>query len=77
MFQKCLDVPEIQTEAHLHLAIVYRQLGNLEQAENMYQSVLQNCSDHSISFELANLYFQQGKYQEALIYFTECIEIAQ
>ena len=43
----------------------------------MYKCVLQNSTDHTIAFELATLYAQQQQYDQALMFFTTCIELAR
>ena len=42
----------------------------------MYKSALNKLKDHSIAFELGQIYAIQGKYDQALMYFSTSIDIA-
>ena len=48
----------------------------MDQACEMYKSALNHLKDHTISFELGQIYAYQAKYDKALMYFSMSIDLA-
>lgn len=79
MFEKCLVHPELISDAKRWMALLYKEQGHFQRACEMYKQSLAGAQkpDHAISFELAQLYALQSQYDQALKYFTTCIELAK
>jgi len=70
-FQKCLQVNPNFTEAHNNIGMIYQEMGFIEKAEEEFQKVLADGkypSKENAYYNLANLYFIQGKTDTALDY---------
>jgi len=77
-FKKCLEIEPALTEAHNNLGIIYMEMGFLDKAKKEFQIAIADKSYNSRElpyFNLARLYLDLNKIQEALNYVTKSIEI--
>jgi tetratricopeptide (TPR) repeat protein len=68
-FEKCLQVNPDFTEARNYLGSVYQEMGMLDKAEQEYLKAIEDKTYKSRAlpyYNLARLYFNQGKDEEAL-----------
>lgn len=76
-FQKCLEINPDFTEAHTNIGTTYLKMGFIDKAEEEYKKVL---SDKAYSskelpcYNLAKLYYNQGKLEEAFDYVNKAIK---
>lgn len=61
-----------------YLGIIYQKIGLSAKAEQIYKEglSLRGKNIHSIEFNLANLYFNQKRFDEAIAYYTKVIDSA-
>ena len=77
-FTECLKLNPTLAEAHNNLASVYQEMGRLDKAEEHFiaaSSDPQYTSREHPFYNLARLYFTQGKYQNALFQVQKSLEI--
>ncbi len=77
-FEKCLRVNPDLTEARNYLGSVYQEMGMLDKAEQEYRKAIADETYKSKElpyYNLARLYFEQGKDKEALELVDKSIEI--
>lgn len=77
MFSNCLSFSEVATKAQRQLALVYREQGKNTLASEAYKKILESEDDHEVAFELAQLLASGQSYDQALMYFSRCIELAK
>jgi type IV pilus assembly protein PilF len=68
-FQKCLEVNPNFTEAHNNIGMIYQEMGFIDKAEEEFKKVLADekySSKENAYYNIANLYFIQGKMDKAL-----------
>jgi tetratricopeptide (TPR) repeat protein len=73
-FEKSLELKPGDPETHLKLGNVYRQLNLLDKAEEHYKKALAIDNSPTASFNLAVLFYEQGKLDQALEYVEESIQ---
>lgn len=66
---------------HSSLARLLMDLGQFEQARQEYKAILEQCQDQrertSAYWGLGKAWFAEKKYQEALVNFEKCLELAE
>ena len=75
-FQKCLQFNPDFTEAHNNIGMIYQEMGFIDKAEEEFQKVLADekyPSKENAHYNLANLYFIQGKNENALDHIQKAI----
>ena len=75
MLEKCLVYPEIYVEALRYLALVHREKGNFDKSTAMLRQVLLAAPQHEVAFDLASLFALTQDYEQAIIFFTQAIEL--
>ena len=68
-FQKCLEINPNFTEVHNNIGMIYQEMGFIDKAEEEFKKVLADevyPSKENAYYNLANLYFIQGKMDKAL-----------
>ena len=76
-FQKCLNIKPSFTEAHNNIGMIYQEMGFIDKAEEEFQKVLADekySAKENAHYNLANLYFIQGKNVKALDHIQEAIQ---
>jgi tetratricopeptide (TPR) repeat protein len=75
-YLKCLEVNPQFTDTHNNLGILYLEMGFIDKAEEEFLKVILDRNYRSRGspyYNLARLYFTQGKYKEALNYIEKSI----
>ncbi len=65
-FEKCLELKTDDPETHTRLGDAYRHLGFPEKAGEEYEKAYAINKSSEASFNLAILYYEQGKFEQAL-----------
>lgn len=65
-YQKCIELRPDLSEAHNNLGFVYKELGLTDKAEEEYKKALAIDGNAEAGFNLARLYFEQNKLEQAL-----------
>ncbi len=78
--QRCLRFNPYYRDAHFNLALTYQEAENYPEAEQQYQKVLALAGDdrsltEAVCNRLQQLYFNQGRYPEALIQSQNLLQI--
>lgn len=76
-FQKCLEINPNFTEAHNNIGMIYQEMGFIDKAEEEFQKVFADenyPSKENAHYNLANLYFIQGKNEKALDHLQKAIQ---
>ncbi len=76
-FQKCLQVNPNFTEAHNNIGMIYQEMGFIDKAEEEFQKVLADekyPSKENAHYNLANLYYIQGKNEKALDHIQKAVQ---
>lgn len=69
------DSPPEHMSSRLYLGAVLEQQSQFEEAEQIYQSILQRRPDDSTAlFHLGSLYAQQERFEDAVSVFEDCLE---
>lgn len=75
-FQKCLEINPEFIEAHNNMGTIYLEMGFIDKAEEEYQKVLLDKTYSSKElpyYNLAKLYYNQNKIEQALDYIQKAI----
>jgi len=76
-FQKCLETNPNFIEAHNNIGMIYQEMGFIDKAEEEFQKVLADekyPAKENPHYNLANLYFIQGKNDKALDHIQKAIQ---
>lgn len=76
-FKKCLEINPTFTEAHNNLGIVYQEIGLLDKAEAEFRIAVSDDnykSKYNPYYNLARIYLQQDKDQDALFFIEKSIQ---
>ncbi len=74
--KKVLAIQSDHYWAKVHIAIIYRELGQLEISENYLNQILEISSDHPfILFQLGETYRLQQNYEEAICKYQKSLEV--
>jgi len=65
-YEKCLELRQDVSEVHNNLGFVYQEKGLLEKAEEEYKNAVSLDGNADASYNLAKLYFDQEKFEQAL-----------
>lgn len=73
-YQKALEINPESSKLHCDLGIVYEKMGNLNKAEEHFRKAYSLDQNPEASFNLAKIYFQNEKLEEALNYVQSSIQ---
>ena len=75
-FNKVLDIDSANSSGYLFTGSLYYHFGNYDKAERLLKTAIQlNTKDSLALFYLANLYFDEQKYSDAISYYTKTLEV--
>ena len=74
-FLKTIDLEPEHTEAYYHLANTYLAVGKVKQAKSFYLNQITYSKMIECYFNVGVLLEKEGRHQEAITFFTSCLEI--
>ncbi len=77
--KKALAINQNYSAAHNALGALLAEQGRLDEAEREFKIALNDPlyeTPHYAAYNLANIYYRQGKYREAKVYYEQAIELA-
>jgi len=77
-YQNCININPALTEVHNNLGTAYQEMGLIDKAEQEFRVAISDVNYRSKElpyYNLARLYLEQGKVEEALSYIERSIEI--
>lgn len=76
VYKKAIELSDNKWEVHGHLASVYHEMGNLEEAAKEYNRAIELNPKYGLAYmNLGALYFNEGNFDGAIVNYKKALEL--